>query len=79
MIYVFHRYYDADNAQYVVGTYRSTENAYVDNVKLCGTLNSQDPRRACITFRIPVSIIMIYIYIYICVYFFKFMYVCKIK
>ncbi|XP_077268648.1 RNA polymerase I subunit Rpl135 isoform X1 [Temnothorax americanus] len=48
----YYSYYDADNAQYVVGRYKSTENAYVDTVKLCGTL-SQDSRRACITFRIP--------------------------
>ncbi|XP_018361298.1 PREDICTED: DNA-directed RNA polymerase I subunit RPA2 isoform X2 [Trachymyrmex cornetzi] len=49
----YYSYYDTDNAQYVIGRYRSTENAYIDNVKLCGILNNQDPRRACITFRIP--------------------------
>jgi len=64
MIYVFNSYYDADNAQYVVGRYKSTEKAYIDNVKLCGTLNNQDPRRACITFRILVSTIIIYTRIY---------------
>lgn len=63
MVYIFDSYYNADNAQYVIGRYRSTEIAYVDNVKLCGTLNNQDSRRACITFRIPVSTIIIYIYI----------------
>lgn len=65
MIYMFDSYYDADSVQYVVGKYKSTENAYVDNVKLCGTLNSQDTRRACITFRVPVSTIMICTYMYI--------------
>ncbi|XP_011868721.1 PREDICTED: DNA-directed RNA polymerase I subunit RPA2 [Vollenhovia emeryi] len=49
----YYSYYDADSAQYVVGRYKSTENAYVDNVKLCGTLSGSDSRRACITFRIP--------------------------
>lgn len=49
----YYSYYDADNAQYVVGRYKGTETAYIDNVKLCGTLNNQDLRRACITFRIP--------------------------
>lgn len=55
----YYSYYDADNAHYVVGTYKSTESAYVDNVKLCGTFNSQDVRKACITFRVPVSTIYI--------------------
>lgn len=60
MVYIFDSYYDADSAQYVVGRYKGAETAYVDNVKLCGSLNNQDPRRACITFRIPVSKIIIY-------------------
>ncbi|KAL6447618.1 hypothetical protein ACFW04_000064 [Cataglyphis niger] len=49
----YYCYYDADNTNYVTGTYKGTENAYIDSVKLCGTFNSQDPRKACITFRIP--------------------------
>ncbi|XP_067211558.1 DNA-directed RNA polymerase I subunit RPA2 isoform X2 [Linepithema humile] len=50
---VYYCYYDADNGHYVSGTYKSSETAYIDSVKLCGTLNSHDLRRACITFRIP--------------------------
>ncbi|EFN88780.1 DNA-directed RNA polymerase I subunit RPA2 [Harpegnathos saltator] len=49
---IYYCYYDADQSTYVTGTYYSKEDAYVDNVKLCGTLNSKNVRRACITFRI---------------------------
>lgn len=56
MIYIFfNSYYDADQSTYVTGKYHGKEDAYVDTVKLCGTLHSHIPRRACITFRIPVS------------------------
>lgn len=54
-ICAFHSYYDADKAHYATGKYHGTEDTYVDNVKLCGTLNNQTQRRACITFRVPVS------------------------
>lgn len=60
-MYFVHSYYDADQSTYVTGKYHGKEDAYVDNVKLCGTLHSHIPRRACITFRIPVSIIVIFI------------------
>ncbi|KAG7209552.1 hypothetical protein KM043_015631 [Ampulex compressa] len=49
----FYCYYDADQSNFVIGKYHGKEEAYVDNVKLCGTLHSHVPRRACITFRIP--------------------------
>lgn len=48
-------YYDADQSTYVTGKYQGKENAYIDTVKLCGTLHNHIPRRACITFRILVS------------------------
>ncbi|XP_014487886.1 PREDICTED: DNA-directed RNA polymerase I subunit RPA2-like [Dinoponera quadriceps] len=54
---VYYCYYDADQSIYITGKYHSKEDAYIDNVKLCGTLNSKNARRACITFRIPVSAI----------------------
>lgn len=50
---VYYCYYDADQSTYVTGKYHGKEDAYVDTVKLCGTLHSHIPRRACITFRIP--------------------------
>lgn len=50
---VYYCYYDADKAHYATGKYHGTEDTYVDNVKLCGTLNNQTQRRACITFRVP--------------------------
>ncbi|XP_070167298.1 DNA-directed RNA polymerase I subunit RPA2 [Polyergus mexicanus] len=49
----YYCYYDADNTNYVTGNYKGTENTYIDSVKLCGTFSSQEPRKACITFRIP--------------------------
>ncbi|XP_011329952.1 DNA-directed RNA polymerase I subunit RPA2 isoform X2 [Ooceraea biroi] len=49
----YYCYYDADKSRYVIGKYKSTENTYVDSVKLCGTLNAQEVQRACITFRVP--------------------------
>jgi len=61
MIFILDSYYDAEKGEYFIGKYKGKENAYVDNVKLCGTLHSQDQPRACITFRIPVSTI-IYIF-----------------
>jgi hypothetical protein len=58
MIFILVSYYDAEKAEYVIGKYKGAENAYVDNVKLCGVLYSHDHPRACITFRIPVSTII---------------------
>ncbi|XP_046817891.1 DNA-directed RNA polymerase I subunit RPA2 isoform X1 [Vespa crabro] len=49
----FYCYYDAEQSNYVTGKYHGKEDIYIDNVKLCGTLNNNTPRRACITFRIP--------------------------
>ncbi|XP_015599318.1 DNA-directed RNA polymerase I subunit RPA2 [Cephus cinctus] len=49
----YYSYYDADQSHYVVGKYRGKENAYVDNIRLCGSLQQHIPRRACITLRIP--------------------------
>ncbi|XP_043799953.1 DNA-directed RNA polymerase I subunit RPA2 [Apis laboriosa] len=50
---VYYCYYDADQSTYITGKYHGKEDAYVDTVKLCGTLHNHIPRRACITFRIP--------------------------
>ncbi|KAK2584036.1 hypothetical protein KPH14_006488 [Odynerus spinipes] len=49
----YYCYYDAEQSHYVTGKYHGKEDVYIDNVKLCGTLNNHTPRRACITFRIP--------------------------
>nr|XP_012136993.1 PREDICTED: DNA-directed RNA polymerase I subunit RPA2 isoform X3 [Megachile rotundata] len=49
---IYYCYYDADQSTYVTGKYHGKEDAHIDNVKLCGTLHSHIPRRACITFRI---------------------------
>ncbi|XP_076280843.1 RNA polymerase I subunit Rpl135 [Lasioglossum baleicum] len=49
---VYYCYYDADKSTYTTGKYHGKEDAHVDTVKLCGTLHSHIPRRACITFRI---------------------------
>ncbi|XP_014601550.1 PREDICTED: DNA-directed RNA polymerase I subunit RPA2 [Polistes canadensis] len=48
----YYCYYDAEQSHYVTGKYQGKEDVYVDTVKLCGTLNPNTPRRACITFRI---------------------------
>lgn len=60
----FNSYYDADQSTYITGKYHGKEDAYVDTVKLCGTLHNHIPRRACITFRIPVSKISVNILFY---------------
>lgn len=52
-----YRYWNSDQNEYKTGRYKGKEEVYVDNVKLCGTLSSHVPRRACITYRVPVSII----------------------
>ncbi|XP_066595001.1 DNA-directed RNA polymerase I subunit RPA2 isoform X2 [Prorops nasuta] len=49
----YYSYYDAEQVNYVKGVYHGKEDVYVDNVKLCGTLHSSVPRKACITFRVP--------------------------
>lgn len=49
-------FWDAESCTYRSERYTGTEKAYVDNVKLCGTLHSHVPRKACITFRIPVGV-----------------------
>ncbi|XP_015514488.1 DNA-directed RNA polymerase I subunit RPA2 [Neodiprion lecontei] len=49
----YYSYYDVDKSRYMIGTYTGKEFVYIDNVKLCGTLNTKTPRRACITFRVP--------------------------
>lgn len=56
LLLVTFSYYDVERSQYVVGKYHGKEDVYVDNVKLCGTLQSSVPRKACITFRVPVSV-----------------------
>lgn len=49
----YYCYYDAEQSNYKTAKYHGKEDVYVDNVKLCGTLSTNIPRRACITFRIP--------------------------
>ncbi|XP_012263302.2 DNA-directed RNA polymerase I subunit RPA2 [Athalia rosae] len=49
----YYSYYNVDQSTYRIGKYTGKEAAYVDHVKLCGTLNTKSPRRACITFRVP--------------------------
>jgi len=58
MIFILDSYYDVEKAEYITGNYKGLEDAYVDSVKLCGTLYPQDKPRACIMFRIPVSTII---------------------
>lgn len=48
-------YYNIDESKYYVEKFKSKEDAYVDNVRLCGSFNSKQPKVACIVFRIPVS------------------------
>lgn len=53
-------YYNGDQKSFHVGTYQGKEDAYVDNVKLCGTLHAHVNRKVCITFRVSVSTILHY-------------------
>lgn len=50
---IYYSYWNSDQNEYTTGKYNGKEEVYVDNVKLCGTLHSHIPRRACITYRIP--------------------------
>lgn len=45
--------FDDEQKKYIIGKYHGKENVYVDNVKLCGTLDGRIPRKACITYRLP--------------------------
>lgn len=52
----YYCYFDYSFSKYVVGTYVSSEEAVIDNVKLCGCFpGSRDgvTAKACITFRVP--------------------------
>lgn len=48
-------YFDDAASKYVVEKFHGKEIAYIDNVRLCCGLTA-DSARACITFRVPVSI-----------------------
>lgn len=49
-------YYNMDESKYYVSKYQGKEEAYIDNVRICGSFNAKQPKVACIVFRIPVSI-----------------------
>lgn len=48
-------YYNSDDCKYYVKKFQGKEDAFVDNVRLCGSFNARQPKVACIVFRIPVS------------------------
>jgi hypothetical protein len=56
---LFFSYFNGDKKSFQVGKYGGKEDVYVDNVKLCGGLENNMNRKACITFRVPVSVIFI--------------------
>jgi hypothetical protein len=58
--------YDDGEAKFHIEKWKGKEDAYIDSVRLCGTLSSQDPPKACIVFRIPVRILFDY---HSCIYF----------
>ncbi|XP_057326194.1 DNA-directed RNA polymerase I subunit RPA2 [Microplitis mediator] len=49
---VYYCMYDGEEGRYITGKWKSKEDAFVDNVRLCGTLSSKEVKRACITFRV---------------------------
>ncbi|XP_021941491.1 DNA-directed RNA polymerase I subunit RPA2 [Zootermopsis nevadensis] len=46
-------YYDDDEAKFRIEKWKGKEDAYIDNVRLCGNLSAQEATKACIVFRIP--------------------------
>lgn len=65
LIYVY-SYYDDDEAKFQIEKWKGKEITYIDNVRLCGTLSSQEATKACIVFRIPVRFLLDYCS---CIYF----------
>lgn len=56
LIYV-DSYYDDDEAKFQIEKWKGKEDAYIDNVRLCGSLSAQGTK-ACIVFRIPVRFVI---------------------
>ena len=54
--FIIDSYWDSDQRKFTVKNYNGSEEVYIDNVKLCGSLQNNAPRRVCITYRIPVCI-----------------------
>ncbi|KAK9507538.1 hypothetical protein O3M35_007371 [Rhynocoris fuscipes] len=49
----YYCYYDNSKTKYVIGEYKSKEEAVIDNVRLCGVFpGSKENPKACITFRV---------------------------
>lgn len=48
-------YFDTNESVYKTKKYTGSEECVVDNVKLCGTFNTDSKKIACITLRVPVS------------------------
>lgn len=51
-------YFDKNENIYKTKKYTGSEECVVDNVKLCGTFNTDSKDTACITLRVPVRNIM---------------------
>lgn len=49
-------YFNTDDSKYYVKRYQGKEDAYVDNVRICGSFNTRQAKVACIVFRIPVGV-----------------------
>jgi hypothetical protein len=50
-------YYDQEEAKYITKTHHGKETVYVDNVRLCAGGAAGVTGRACVTFRLPVSLV----------------------
>lgn len=50
-------YFDILDSKYKVVKFHGKEESYVDNVRVCGSFNLNAPKNACISYRVPVSII----------------------
>ena len=47
--------YNGDEKAFKIGYYHGPEIAYIDNIKFCGSFHTQNSRKVCITYRVPVS------------------------
>ncbi|XP_001606574.2 DNA-directed RNA polymerase I subunit RPA2 [Nasonia vitripennis] len=48
----YYSYYQVDHKTFLIGKYKGKEAAFVDNIKLCGSLQSSTKGKVCITLRI---------------------------
>lgn len=48
-------YFDTNESVYKTKKYLGSEECVVDNVKLCGTFNTDSKKVVCLTLRVPVS------------------------